>query len=595
MTSICTRCLSRKRLSLRPGNTSEVSQRMTKHGHESSANCSIGLSLVRLSTSNNTIFLTAKSAKPRPAPLKILVAYPFSSYEQSFLHDYALNSPPEIPESSIPVIHDLVCTRLIHSGQFAAAVKLDRQFASPGPHADQRQKERRQMMDEVLTAMPAIEKQLLEAELSQSSQRRESSSLSSSGSGVGLSHSWSTVGNTSINDLSMSWEQIPLPAPKPASYNPLKTPAPKRAKAPLFGGVVPSRPISETSASSTRNSFPPAATNQPPPQPLAISVPTVDSSIPAPSLVDLTHLTSTNGFRISQKPAPETVSSQLKPSANQRPNAFYNPPRPTDCIAPEAYGGETSGFSRSPSPLLQQSIEDSARDIQMMLDDVGDRTAEEELMQTTQSEPEETSAPFSFSVFGTSSTNGFANASRSEGPSMVQSQTTSSRLPPGAFALESDEEPEPEPPSQNGDVFSISNSRQRQRSKSPSPPPMRKSTTRTQTPNKKTPPILEKTIPGSLFYGEIEDEDEDDVAPLPPTTPARRTQRKTRTPAKTQKQGVAQEEKVVRRSSRLSTTSSRGSPSPEPLSPQKPKTRRSTRVSTASATGTRPTTRKKRS
>jgi hypothetical protein len=86
------------------------------------------------------------------------------------------------------------------------------------------------MMDEVLAVMPAIEKQLLEAELSQSSQRRESSSLSSSVSGAGLSHSWSTVGNTSINDLSMSWEQIPSPVPKPASYNPLKTPASKTSE-----------------------------------------------------------------------------------------------------------------------------------------------------------------------------------------------------------------------------------------------------------------------------------------------------------------------------------------------------------------------------
>jgi len=447
--------------------------------------------------------------------------------------------------------------------------------------------------------MPAIEKQLLEAELSQSSQQRESTSLPSSMSGSGLSHSWTNIGNTSINDLSMSWEKIPLPVPRPTSYNPLKTPAPKRAKAPLFGGVIPSRPVSEASASTSRNPFPPAATNQPPPQPLAISVSTLDSSIPAPSLVDSTHLTSTNGFRVSQKPAPESVSFQLKPNANQRPNAFYNPQQPSDGNALGVSGGETFGYSRTPSPSMQRSFDDSARDIQMMLDDEGDHTAEEEPTQATdpaQAGVEETSAPFSFSVFGTSSTNGFTNASRSEKPSMVQSQTTSSRLPPGAFAPESDEEPETEPPSQNGDVFSISTGRQRQPHRSASPPPRRKSTTHTQiSASKKTTPELEKTIPGSLFYGGTDDEDEDDVTPLPPTTPARRTQRKTRTPAKTPKQGLVPEDKVVRRSSRLSTASSRGSPSPEPLSPQKAKTRRSTRVSTASATGTRTSTRKKRS
>ena len=447
------------------------------------------------------------------------------------------------------------------------------------------------MMDEVLAVMPAIEKQLLEAELSQSSQRRENTNLSASTSSAGLSNSWTNVGNTSINDLSMSWEQIPLPMPRPATYNPLKTPAPKRAKAPLFGGIVPSRPVSEASAPTSRNPFPPVATNQPPPQPLAISVSTVDSSIPAPSLVDSAHLTSTNGFRVSQKHAPEPALFQLKASANQRPNAFYNPQRPSDGNASGVNGGESPGYSPAPSPPLQYSLDDSARDIQMMLDDEGDRSVEEEPTQTT--EVEETSAPFSFSVFGTSSTNGFSNTSGSKGPSMVQSQTTSSRLPPGAFAPESDEELEPEPPSQNGDVFSISTSRQRQSHRSPSPPPRRRSTTQISA-SKRMTPELEQPIPGSLFYGEMEGEDGDDVAPLPPTTPARRTQRKTRTPAKTQKQGLVQEEKVVRRSSRLSTASSRGSPSPEPLSPQKAKTRRSTRVSTASA-GTRTTTRKKRS
>ena len=455
------------------------------------------------------------------------------------------------------------------------------------------------MMDEVLAVMPAIEKQLLEAELSQSSQRRESTSLSSSMSGSGLSHSWTNIGNTSINDLSMSWEQVPLPAPKPASYNPLKTPAPKRAKAPLFGGTVPSRPISEASASISRNPFPPVATNQPPPQPLAISVSTVDSSIPAPSLMDSTHLTSTNGFRVSQKSAPEPASFQLKTSANQRPNAFYNPQQSSDGNTPGVNEGEASRYSRTPSPPIQHGFDDSARDIQMMLDDEGDHTADEEPTQTTdlaQPEAEGTSAPFSFSVFGTSSTNGFTNTSKSKRPSIVQSQTTSSRLPPGAFAPESDEEPETEPPSQDGDVFSISTRRQWQSHKSASPPPRRKSTAHTQiSASKKTTPELEKTIPGSLFYGGTEGEDEDDVAPLPPTTPARRTQRKTRTPAKSQKQDLVQEDKTVRRSSRLSTASSRGSPSPEPPSPQKAKTRRSTRVSTASATGTRTSTRKKRS
>jgi hypothetical protein len=89
-----------------------------------------------------------------------------------------------------------------------------------------------------------------------------------------------------------------------------------------------------------------------------------------------------------------------------------------------------------------------------------------------------------------------------------------------------------------------------------------------------------------LFYGETEIEEEDVVAPLPSP---KRPQRKTRTAAKSK----AVEEQPTRRSSRLSTASSRGSLSPERLSPQKSKVK-NTRSSGGVATSTRASGRRKR-
>ena len=56
------------------------------------------------------------------------------------MHAYALDPPSTLPASSIPVIQDLVCVRLVQSGQHAAAIKLDRQFASIARGGDKAQK-----------------------------------------------------------------------------------------------------------------------------------------------------------------------------------------------------------------------------------------------------------------------------------------------------------------------------------------------------------------------------------------------------------------------------------------------------------------------
>ena len=99
------------------------------------------------------------------------MAFHLTLYEESQLHTYVLNPPPDIPLSSIPVIQEFACLRLIQAGQLAAAVKLDRQLAISnirGKNTEVARKaiqERQHLMDDILASMPAAEREVLEEEL----------------------------------------------------------------------------------------------------------------------------------------------------------------------------------------------------------------------------------------------------------------------------------------------------------------------------------------------------------------------------------------------------------------------------------------------
>ena len=98
--------------------------------------------------------------------------------------------------------------RLVQSGQHAAAIKLDRQFASIARGGDKAQKaahDRRQMMDEPMAAMPAADRQLLELELENFAQGRSMDLSGSVGPGA------KSKGKAADMSTSMSWEHMTPP------------------------------------------------------------------------------------------------------------------------------------------------------------------------------------------------------------------------------------------------------------------------------------------------------------------------------------------------------------------------------------------------
>jgi hypothetical protein len=498
-------------------------------------------------------------AIPRAQPLKQLLTYPLSIREQSLLHSYALNPPNNLPATSIPVIHDLVCVRLIQSGQFAAAIKLDRQLTPVGSRITENGKksnqDRRQMMDELMAIMPSIERQILESELSQLTQGKDSSM---SGSNSGMADSWISVGNVSVNDLSMSWEHV---RPNTKSALPLATPLANgstnyvsgRVGAPRFAGSARSRSTADVSlgghlVSTNPNPFPPIATNRPPAPPFKVSI----STPLEPSTL------SRSAIRFGQNHPAEAVSLfDSVGSANQTRNAFYEPP---PAIGTKRHIAQDERHHAVDSPTAYTGHEpenEEDADVSMHSDDKHSDAGPSAGVSQINNEP---ASLFSFSVFGTSSTNG-----TKPGPSTTDSK---SKMPPGAFMPESEDELEPQITT-NG-IFSI-----------PVSPPLAQAhssprASRSRPGKGRGKNDMTQSIPGSLLYGETDAEDEDVVAPLPrPKRPQRTTRTATRNKVVEEQESL---QRPIRRSSRLSTASSRESLSPERISPQKPKPKKNART-----------------
>ncbi|KAI0701359.1 nuclear pore complex assembly-domain-containing protein [Cytidiella melzeri] len=509
------------------------------------------------------------SPKPRAKPLTQLLAFPLSNYEQSQLHEFALRPPSDIPASSISVIQDLACVRLIHGGQLAAAVKLDRQFAiTPvrGSFGGKAAQDRKQTMDEIMSVMPAAEKLLLELELEQMSQSADTS----------------TFLNGSVTDLDMSWEHIrpplsngassskPVPVRPASRAEPLVPPISQRSGGPRFGGPIPQKSSVSSAFTAARNMF--NSSTQPAPQPLVHSdTAPILSSIKAPSTGQLP-----SEFVASQKRKEPVSLFDSMGSANKVPNAFYQVPsvfagskRPlpeeTSSARSSIHPADISnGSALDVSAMLHQ---ESDTDIDMHKSEVDvDSSSRLEHNGMGDSSPE-----FAVSVFGS------RRPELSSG--IVQTSITRSKspeAPPGAF----------EPDSDDGNVQEEATSgtmlldeldtppRQPPRKSRPSPP-----TRRARAPPMTKEPSLSHSVPGAF----IPDEEDDFVPPLPPVTPSiRRQTRKIRPKAE---ESISEEAapRQTRRSSRLSvmSPSSAGSSSPEPPSPEKRTRAKSTRQPTS--------------
>ncbi|KZT23726.1 hypothetical protein NEOLEDRAFT_1179939 [Neolentinus lepideus HHB14362 ss-1] len=514
------------------------------------------------------------SPEPRPLALTQLLSFPLNAFEEAILQDFALHPPPSTPQISIPILQDLVCVRLVRVGDYTAAIKYDRQFTlrtlghtGKESSLDVAQKmavERRKMLDELMSLMPEIERQLLEEEL-------EDLSLGKV--------------KPSSGRLSMTW-------------NPDRTP--------LLPDDSPHRPnykphtvISPSNLGKNDNLF----VSAPKPRKKTIFDAIKPSNVPPPPIIT-PHTQNYPGSSVTQLPNgflglgnPSATSPFAKGSANTTPNAFFDPSRkqiklPARLTERRISAPVPMDVERPPTPpslaISDQEKQREERDGDVTMASVSETGNQQPAAepskdqappqeQLSKEQPKEHPAPmqeadiltteFSASVFGTSRPPAPA-PSASQSKQADRSLSESPRKVPGAFdPNETIDSPSPEPePNPELHFFSSSHSNASaaamftngngHRDHSPSPTPKR---TRGQINDTNPTPAKKKkdsgrSLPGTLIPDEDEDEDEDEVPPLPPSPvkPSR----------KGRSRGSSDEDESnfrPRRSTRLSTISSVGS------------------------------------
>ncbi|KAG7448654.1 uncharacterized protein BT62DRAFT_992665 [Guyanagaster necrorhizus] len=470
----------------------------------------------------NALLEWCMTPSPRPGALSQLLGLPLSSFEQSILHTYALQPSFDLPPSAIAVLQDLVCVRLIESGSYVEAIKIDRQFSSismlKGHHITQ---ERREMIQEIYASLPQVERTVLDLEL----EAQDAASTSFMGSS-----------SRNAGDISMSnsWEDIRPSHLIPTSINGKTSPVQPSTLDRSTGFRV--IPFGSTNSLSQSFSSVHSMTGLP------NDASSSKTRIPPPSIpLSSTSSTLYQSLNRSQQSIPSASAppSTLTPfeSATKRQNAFFQPQDRRKS------GGQM--FSLANGSARAESTMEQNETIIQMHDEYHESMSPDE-----DDGPPPPEQSFSESLFGITQSVSEPMSKVSNGRPPITNNT--SKMPPGAFEeTHTDEELHHEVPAR----------------------PMRMETRHRTVKVRDT--NLKRSIPGALMdeTDEEEDEEEDEVAPLRSPSPPRRAVRKgrgstTETPATA--------EPSRRRSSRLSSV-----PQPEPVHPlKKTKSRKSTVTAT---------------
>ena len=263
-------------------------------------------------------------AQPRPIALKQLITLPLSSFEEKILNEFVQKPPNAIPFSSIAILQDLICVRLIQGGRYSEAIKLDKLFTSTTPQKHVKDThDRSRMVQNVYNALPTVEKALLGLDLDSAPLRQQKPSPKKP---VSPKNSRQAVaGEDQTMSLSQSWEDVRVPESLVQKSTPLRDVRLPQA------ATFPVRPHGPASGTTPRKNLPfvstvPSSSARPvsQQQPLLLSVIGSRTAYGTPNAIASPasgiKLSSSTNFRSSHGPSPSFVS------ASQQRNAFYQPP-----------------------------------------------------------------------------------------------------------------------------------------------------------------------------------------------------------------------------------------------------------------------------
>lgn len=395
-------------------------------------------------------------------------------------------------------------------------------------------------MDDVLAAMPQVEREMVEADLESSSSRRKASS--SAVSYLGQSKSKAS-GSSHPHHIAPS--ATPKSTPKQTTSHRPQPPL----QHPLFVNATPA--LNQSSAFA-----PLISTNH---------IPTNHAS-PLRRNDGFNNVLSIPSSANIPTPPPKSLFASTG-SANSNRNAFYLPPA-------------ALAHRNAPPPPTAPILEDE--DTHMGDDGEDDYPVKKHTSRANGRGEASETEQLSYSVFG--STSAKAPPKR-QAPPIARSETES-KMPPGAYFPDDEEE--------------VTHTRGQARQLSAAPPPAQSNAPR-QTRNSRTASKSKKEtgkkrrLPGALLSDHEEDHHEDEadesgdrLAPLPNSPPRKRAARGHGLTAQN-----VESLPSVRRSTRLSSAASVASASPEPQSPPTKTTRRTKTSKSAKTGGQRASTRKK--
>ncbi|KAG6868531.1 hypothetical protein C0993_001419 [Termitomyces sp. T159_Od127] len=492
----------------------------------------------------HTFLNNTQIATPRPVAIQTLLSCPFSSFEERFLHKYALEPPRRLVRTAVSLLRDLVCVRLIQSGKYAEAIKIDHEFAASTLNESKSEAEpRRKMIRELYEALPIPERTLLDAEIE------------------GLTHGkhvpngvskpqLKPSSNLPIKDsMSESWEEIPRPPPsgqlngKTSMRGAL---APVSASNSLYGlsssmnGAPPILPISSgiQPANRPRQSFT-----------LSSSLSSSVSRQPQFQTIPVSG-SSGSGSKILPSVSQPLASSNSFSPASRRANAFYKPSHVAQGVKrsfQSSLGHDMDmDHDEGMNPVVQKDTHEN-EDLSVQ---------NERAQQQDRDEADWEQHELEFSVF--------SNAQKPimreitppspQAPSVIQNGRS---VLPGTFSSDQEDEPEAEArlptPPPVARTRTSSRRTQSRRTMQTAQAPEHKRPRRSEHPGSR----LKQSVPGALVSSDEEEEEqeeeEDQIAPLP-SPPRRGTARKARDTTPASDVGDEEAGQRRRRSSRLSST-----------------------------------------
>ncbi|KAL7424100.1 hypothetical protein Q5752_001685 [Cryptotrichosporon argae] len=246
--------------------------------------------------------------------LKELLHLPLTDNEHAHLLDFLARPPRAISAPALSLLHDLVALRLVHQGQYAETLALDRALAGRGADADRQR--RRETVREFIDILPEAQKRVLRVD---AATRKDDQPLVNG-------HKDADV------DMASSWVEVELePVPVPELAHVPVAPTPIRA-----GLRQDARPASPARIASPFSGPPRFAAGTP--------------NLPAPSAPSLIAPSS---------PAVSAVPMRLASPVKHSASPFAPPKLATPAKKAKAQPKKMIVDDDEPLPVLRRSVRQS--------------------------------------------------------------------------------------------------------------------------------------------------------------------------------------------------------------------------------------------